>query len=1000
MTDTNEIEICEASEWSAWGECTKSCGGGIQYSTRYALNDGYNEHDCGGLTRSRVCNENLCPTPVVVFLKNIDYKEVKFKGWTDEEVNSYCDKNNDITKISDTLVLYHDANDQISEEVELNPSTNDQFYETFYISTQGEWVWVNNKFIKIKNRQIVDVMSCELGNNQQILEVKNQWCGNTYTEASYICLTGTRETDDTFRTPLADRYYYRQHTQSLKTEWVSRNNLLKICYIHKNDKNNYINKNIWALSNGSKIFYYTIEFEEVDQCPPQHSVWVPVLPMNSNNVNLVMACSETDHSNLSCDLKDSFLENWIELDQSKKFHNFEKNLTNHSDLADIQNNYIEVLQRGAGLQSGSSDVYAQSIKGYFKFNELVTHPVGIGVKNYLESEETEADIKHEIEFPLTKVLDVTQVKLMSIMGISGSFDLQMFSLKTQSWVKLKTITHFENNQQIVTTINNENYNSSAPPHDGSDILHESISALRIFYGNYNYESDISEPHQDVKPGQGLMIYSFRVEARDSVKCRASEINYLTDRPIYQVVETNKQETPKFYETYTEIVGDPCVGNTLYGNYKYTGLVNKIRYEWYVNDSLTTDSRHIETLNLSSGDFLKFKVFFDYDGNKTKMFEATTHLRKCATKLYPVNDNFADFNLNRIMKDGDNKQLVGFDWPETACSTDSTSQIRFYWNGNLKIGKQVSTLKDYQTNEQINPGLQYFVCLEENCIIKIDVNLVIVEIISCPPDDFEIKLSKEFPLSKDSKPGTIVGTLESKPVNKNVKYFMNNNEFGIHNNLFKLHGADSVNNLQNINLILNNEINKIGSIAKISVHARNDMDIGFVEKNFTINILDTELIRYAPCPRISVQGFNTELLNGNYGLIYNETSAEGHEVGYEYMNSRLVYRTNRQYTNGFILLNGTVEFGAGYFYTKLSWSDIESRWELRVFSDETSVDENINYDYKLGKLCAFSEATATDCPVNLNLVGISVSFGNGTSVETGIVDFGDDYFSDCSKLSLC
>jgi hypothetical protein len=293
-----------------------------------------------------------------------------------------------------------------------------------------------------------------------------------------------------------------------------------------------------------------------------------------------------------------------------------------------------------------------------------------------------------------------------------------------------------------------------------------------------------------------------------------------------------------------------------------------------------------------------------------------------------------------------------------------------------------------------------VCLEENCIIKIDVNLVIVEIISCPPDDFEIKLSKEFPLSKDSKPGTIVGTLESKPVNKNVKYFMNNNEFGIHNNLFKLHGADSVNNLQNINLILNNEINKIGSIAKISVHARNDMDIGFVEKNFTINILDTELIRYAPCPRISVQGFNTELLNGNYGLIYNETSAEGHEVGYEYMNSRLVYRTNRQYTNGFILLNGTVEFGAGYFYTKLSWSDIESRWELRVFSDETSVDENINYDYKLGKLCAFSEATATDCPVNLNLVGISVSFGNGTSVETGIVDFGDDYFSDCSKLSLC
>ena len=64
----------------------------------------------------------------------------------------------------------------------------------------------------------------------------------------------------------------------------------------------------------------------------------------------------------------------------------------------------------------------------------------------------------------------------------------MYSLKTQSWLKLKTITHFEKNQQIVTTINNDYYNSDIPPLDGSDILNESVSAIRIFYGKYDYDN--------------------------------------------------------------------------------------------------------------------------------------------------------------------------------------------------------------------------------------------------------------------------------------------------------------------------------------------------------------------------------------------------------------------------------------------------------------------------------------------------------------------------------
>ena len=32
------------------------------------------------------------------------------------------------------------------------------------------------------------------------------------------------------------------------------------------------------------------------------------------------------------------------------------------------------------------------------------------------------------------------------------------------------------------------------------------------------------------------------------------------------------------------------------------------------------------------------------------------------------------------------------------------------------------------------------------------------------------------------------------------------------------------------------------------------------------------------------------------------------------------------------------------FLRLIWSDTEKRWELRVFSDESNVDDNINYEY--------------------------------------------------------
>ena len=54
----------------------------------------------------------------------------------DEEVTSNCENKKDITKVSDTLVLYHDASEKITEGIGTNSAITDQFYETFCFCTE------------------------------------------------------------------------------------------------------------------------------------------------------------------------------------------------------------------------------------------------------------------------------------------------------------------------------------------------------------------------------------------------------------------------------------------------------------------------------------------------------------------------------------------------------------------------------------------------------------------------------------------------------------------------------------------------------------------------------------------------------------------------------------------------------------------------------------------------------------------------------------------------
>ena len=250
-------------------------------------------------------------------------------------------------------------------------------------------------------------------------------------------------------------------------------------------------------------------------------------------------------------------------------------------------------------------------------------------------------------------------------------------------------------------------------------------------------------------------------------------------------------------------------------------------------------------------------------------------------------------------------------------TTNTNYIRFYWNGNLEVGKQISTEDVYQSTEQATPGRQYFLCRAENCVIKLSKELIVAEIIPCPPADFDLILDKNFAINSNATTATLVGKFVGSPVNKNIKYQINNNAFGIHNDLFSLTGGDPLNNIQNINLIVNGDVSDIGTEAKLSIRASNHNGVGLVEKNFTINIIKSELQRYAECTRISVSGFECDFMNGNYGLVYHPTLSSSHEMGYAYYNKKLLFRTTRKFTNGFVLLDGTLNLVRSMFILKLN-----------------------------------------------------------------------------------
>jgi hypothetical protein len=202
----------------------------------------------------------------------------------------------------------------------------------------------------------------------------------------------------------------------------------------------------------------------------------------------------------------------------------------------------------------------------------------------------------------------------------------------------------------------------------------------------------------------------------------------------------------------------------------------------------------------------------------------------------------------------------------------------------------------------------------------------------------------------------------------------------------------------MNLVLTGDVSSLGASAKLSIAATSPSGIGNLEKNLTINIQTNELNRYSECPRVKLSGFPTDIINGNYGLIHTTVTNETEGAGYQYINQKLRYRTNRRFTEGSLLSDGTVDFGSGYIYSELRWDDTKARWEVYVYSDD--VETTYNSQFALGKLCAYSDSTTKQCPVDLNFIGIVDSYGQGVSTGNGSIALGDNYISDCSELGLC
>jgi hypothetical protein len=900
-----------------------------------------------------------CPPPMATefVFRKIDFVGKQYGGWDDASLYTACvDAAEGLTV--DTLTLYRTYDTPLVIGTELFMSTQNRFHEDFDV--KGEWVYTAGTLFKLNGRVIEDVIDCDAVSEPTPTPQEPPWCGEPPEKDTYICVQGSGETAGKFDRPIDGRYYYSLQSPSDKTEWQSRNSLIYLVFLDKNDARNELGIDIWAFyaDSGDKkgILYYTTEFDQESYCPPFETItWIPTGQMSSKFVTIYgfNNCGDSGVDRIPCDVLDASHEGWFDIPACKNTLNVEQTNAQATNT-DCNINYKKygdefsvVINRGSGSPD-VSEVFMQSEHGSFGLNPNATTSPGVGWYDYPgELPNACGSYEHIIEIPFTKVIDLVSLKTLTSTDRKFRFDVQTFSTEKQKWMRLGNTVIHESNQKIsmngkslggdspsslVKVFKNENYNVSEPPIDGSDVISESISGIRLYVGTWDASTLRGSKWKTndaklgfVNPlgegGYSLVLHSIRVEGRDAADCFPDNVTQLTSAKIQGPTSAapRKQVAPTLYPASVVILGEKCIGTRLHGNYRYDGDVQDILYEWKVNGTSKSTYRYLDTDDLSHGDVIEFSVTFKYLETKSTTYSTNATIERCKTLLLPANDTSGSFIYLKRENNSDGIPVYE-GWPEyEVCDNyNAPWQVQMWWRGSLRQGSKLSLEKAYQTHEGIHGTNRWFYHKESRTVVELNTDKIVVSTFQCPPSDVTFSGTS---VDEASGYGVQIGGLMSSPYNSNVVYSLVSGDGATHNNKFVLTGKNTQLNLHNFNLVRSSSGISYASTKSLQfrIRARIVDSPKYIERRFSVDV-NPKPPEYFSCHNIKISGFTqSHILNGVYGLEA-KTTSYGKFIGYEEVYGKYTYRNK----------------GSNGQYARLIWSALRNRWELWIKSQPNLV----------------------------------------------------------------
>lgn len=887
----------------------------------------------------KVVSDN-CPDPIpeeFVFRK-IEFSANEYAGWDDDSLLIACTDAESGQGV-DSLILYrnYDASLDIGTKLRY---PDIRFGN--YFSVKDEWVWSSGALFKISGDVITDIIDCDEVPTPTPVPIIPPWCGEPPTADTYICVQGSAETAGQFNRAVDGRYYYSLQSGSDKTEWQSRNSLIYIVFLTKTDPRNSLGLDVWAFyaDSGTKhgILYYTQEFDPDSYCPPlETTYWVPTGQMSSRLVSIYgyNNCGNINIDKIPCDVKDASMVGWFNISGCKNTLTVNQSTAQASD-SNCNKNFKKygdefgvVIKRGSGTNN-VAEVHRQTSRGNFTINSSSITPPGVGWYDYPgERPNACGTYEHIIEIPFTKAIDLVSLKILTKTDRRATFDVQVFSVDIQRWVKLGDVSHTSDHPtHKVSEFKNSKYYPTNPPLDGSDVISHSVSGIRLYVGNWNYTtsrgSAISNLLGSSPGGMSLTLHSIRVEGRDSSDCLPEDVTRLHETSsIVSPIQPRSAQAPTLYPASVVIIGEKCIGTRLHGNYRYDGTVQDIIYEWNVNGITHSTYRYLDTNNLSQGDTIEFVVTFKYLETKSTTYRTSIRIDKCKTLLARPHTQSGTFVYSRksTLPDGV-PEYEG--WPTyLVCDhAGSARRIKMWWSGNLGVGTKFSLETSYQTHESINGTNGYVYHVEGRRALRLTQNKSVSSIHRCPARDIFLSPTT---MQEKLQRWTHVGVLSTSPDNTSLRFSLVSGPGDDHNSLLSLSGRDTANNVHNMNVTTNDNILSYGMFKSLHIRVRATLlenNSIYCEKRFIITVTPKP-VEYLSCHKIRIDGLSDPVLNGVYSPVvsssYTSLSSTYIEAShYETSGGKYVYRT--------ALYTGTNK------YAKLQWNSYKDRWEIFIKTD--------------------------------------------------------------------